>query len=63
MVNKQFNNQIEALKQAGGNTRLEWHFLEQKVADDFLELIADDVRFADLVRQGRIEIIWTPMAE
>ncbi|MCC3277833.1 hypothetical protein LJ754_01475 [Arthrobacter sp. zg-Y40] len=61
MAEGQFKNQVDMLIQSGGNTRLEWHFQEQKVADDFFDLIALDPRFRSLVDQGRIVIQWTPM--
>lgn len=59
---EQLDRQVEALKQTGGNTRLDWHFLEQKVADDFFDLVAAEPQFSRLLEQGRIVIQWTPMS-
>ena len=58
---KQFATQVQAIEQIGPNTRLEWHFLEEKVARDFQRLIRTDPRFVDLLREGRVVIKWTPM--
>lgn len=57
----QMNNQVDALLQSGSNARLDWHFLEQKVADDFFDLVARDDRVGGLIEQGRIVIKCTPM--
>ncbi|GAA1350912.1 hypothetical protein GCM10009636_10590 [Arthrobacter koreensis] len=61
MYRKQFSNQLTAMLQKGGNTRLEWHFLEKKVADDFLDRVLSDPLGARLVSEGRVVIQWTPM--
>lgn len=57
----QMNKQVDALLQSGANTRLDWHFLEQKVADDFFDLAVGDDRLGQLIEQGRIVIRCTPM--
>ncbi|MFF3038897.1 hypothetical protein [Arthrobacter citreus] len=58
---KQFATQLKAIEQIGPNTRLEWHFLEEKVARDFQRLIRQDPHVAALLREGRVVIKWTPM--
>lgn len=61
MVDRQFSTQVRMLDDAPLNSRLEWHFLEKEVADDFRRLVSADDHVRELIANGRIVITHTDM--
>ena len=58
----QFARQIGALEDLP-NTRLEWNFAEQSVADAFRARLMQDLEARELMASGRVTINWVPMTK